>query len=197
MSANKLMDAAFVDKAEKHLARSDIILSVLEIPVAAAARAMELGRKHGIRTLLNPAPATQIDGAVLRNVDYITPNETELRILLGLAPDDPTLTPDLARRLKARGANEIIVTMGENGALMLSGGSFVEIAGLKVDVVDTTGAGDAFSSALGVALTEGRSLIDAVRFANCAGALACTKLGVIPALAHRDAVDRLYAKHYT
>jgi ribokinase len=196
MSANELLDAAFVNRAEDQIARSDIVLSVLEIPVKGAARAMELGRKHSVRTLLNPAPATPIDDAVLRNVDFITPNEIELRILLGLAPNDPTPTPELASRLTARGANEIIVTCGENGALVLSGGTFTEVAGIKVDVVDTTGAGDAFSSALAVGLTEGRSLIDAVRFANCAGALACTALGVIPAMARRDAVDRLYRKNY-
>jgi ribokinase len=196
MSANQLMDAAFVDNAEQQIAASDIVLSVLEIPVAAAARAMELSRKHRVRTLLNPAPATSISDTVLRNADYITPNEIELRILLGLAPDDPTPTPELATRLKARGANDIIVTMGENGALVLSGGLFTEVEGLPVDVVDTTGAGDAFSSALAVALTEGRTLIDAVRFANCAGALACTRLGVIPALAHRGEVDQLFAKRY-
>jgi ribokinase len=196
MSANKLMDAAFVDSAEGQIARSDIVLTVLEIPVAAASRALALGRKHDVPTLLNPAPATKLDEATLREVDYITPNETELRILLGLAPDDPTPTPELARRLKDCGPKHIIATMGENGALVVSGDTVTEVAGLKVDVVDTTGAGDAFSAGLAVALTEGRDLIDAVRFANCAGALACTKLGVIPALATRDMVDRLYAKHY-
>ncbi|HVO44487.1 MAG TPA: ribokinase [Aggregatilineales bacterium] len=196
MSANKLMDAAFVDKAETLISRSDIVLSVLEIPVAAAARAMELGRKHGVRTLLNPAPAARLDDAAIRNVDYITPNETELRILMGLSPDDPTPTPDLAKQLKARGAKNIIVTMGEKGALVLSDEASTQVPRLEVDVVDTTGAGDAFNSGLAVALTEGKDLIDAVKFANCAGALACTKLGVIPSLAKRDVVDRFYAQHY-
>jgi ribokinase len=196
MSANKLMDASFVDKAEDQIARSDIVMAVLEIPVPAAARAMELGRKHGVRTLLNPAPAVALDMAVLGNVDYITPNETELRVLLGLAPDDRTPTPELAARLRECGAKNIIVTMGEQGALILAEGTETHVPGLSVDVVDTTGAGDAFSSGLAVALTEGKSLLDAVRYANCAGALACTKLGVIPALAHRETVDQFYARHY-
>ncbi len=196
MSANKLMDAAFVDKAEPQIAKSDIVMSVLEIPVAAAARAMELGRKHGVRTLLNPAPATKLDDSVFRNIDTITPNETELRILMGLAPDDPTPTLDLAKRLQSRGAKNVIVTMGDKGALVLSGGSVTQAPGISVDVVDTTGAGDAFNSGLAVALIEGKSLIDAVNFANCAGALACTKLGVIPALAKRDMVQQLYTKNY-
>ncbi len=196
MAANKLMDAAFVDKAEQQIARSDVVMSVLEIPLVAAARAMELGRKHGVRTLLNPAPATKVGDDVLRNVDYITPNETELRILMGLAPDDPTPTLELAQRLHTRGAKNVIVTMGEKGALVLSEGQVTEVSRLTVDVVDTTGAGDAFNSGLAVALMEGRSLIDAVRFANCAGALACTKLGVIPSLATRDRVDQLYKQNY-
>ncbi|MBX3084557.1 MAG: ribokinase [Anaerolineae bacterium] len=196
MSANKLMDAAFVDKAEAQIARSDIVMTVLEIPVSAAARAMALGHKHGVRTLLNPAPATRLEDAVFQTVDYITPNETELRILQGLAPDDPTPTVELAQQLQRRGAKNIIVTMGEKGALVLTPTGMSTVPGLHIDVVDTTGAGDAFNSGLATALIEGKPLSEAVKFANCCGALACTKLGVIPALAQREAVDALYAKHY-
>jgi ribokinase len=196
MAANTLLDAAFVDGVEPQLARSDIVLSVLEIPVAAAARAMELGRRHGVRTLLNPAPAAPLDQTVLQNVDVLTPNETELRILLGLRPDDPTPTLTLARQLQARGVKTIVVTRGEQGALILAGDSVIEAPGVSVEVVDTTGAGDAFNAALAVALAEGQPLQAAVRFANCAGALACTKLGVIPALAERAAVERLYRVNY-
>lgn len=196
MSANKLMDAAFVDKAEQQIAQSDIVLSVLEIPLAAAARAMELGHQHGVRTLLNPAPAAKVGDEVLRHVDYITPNETELRVLMGLAPDDSTPTLELAKHLQAQGAKNVIVTMGEKGALVLSSGTITDLPRVNVEVVDTTGAGDAFNSGLAVALTEGRDLIEAVKFANCAGALACTKLGVIPSLATRDMVDNLYKQHY-
>lgn len=196
MSANKLMDAAFVDRAERQIARSDAVLSVLEIPVEAAARAMALGRKHGVRTLLNPAPAAPLDEAVLRNVDVLTPNETELRVLLGLAPDDPAPTLELARELAGRGARTIVVTRGEQGALVLDDGAVTEIPGASVEVVDTTGAGDAFSAGLAVALAEGKSLLAAVRFANCAGALACTRLGVIPALAGRAAVEALHDRRF-
>ncbi len=189
MAANTLMDAAFVDTVESQIARSKVVMSVLEIPVEAAARAMALGRKHGTLTLLNPAPAAPLDESVLQYVDLLTPNETELRILLGLPPDDPAPTPELARQLQARGVKTIIVTMGEKGALILTDGEVMPVPGLPVDVVDTTGAGDAFNAGLAVALGEGKSLVEAVQFANCAGALACTKLGVIPSLAHRPAVE--------
>ena len=103
---------------------------------------------------------------------------------MGLAPDDPTPTQALAQRLCAHAAcATLIVTLGAQGALVLDDDGMRTVAGVGVDVVDTTGAGDAFNSGLAVALAEGRSLDDAVRYANCAGALACTRLGVIPALA--------------
>jgi ribokinase len=196
MSANHLMDEAYVEAAEQQIAGSDIVMSVLEIPVLAAAHAMRLGRKHGVHTLLNPAPAAPLSDEVFRNVDFITPNETELRVLQGLPPDDPTPTEDLAHRLQARGAGKIIVTMGEQGSLVLTDGQSFHVPSVAVDVVDTTGAGDAFNSGLAIALAEGQDLVAAVRFATCSGALACTKLGVIPSLASRPAVDALYRQAF-
>ncbi len=196
MSANELMDVAFVDSVEGQIARSDVVMSVLEIPVAAAGRAMALGRKHGVRTILNPAPATKLDDSILQNIDYLTPNETELRILLGLAPNDPTPTLALAQQLRAHGVGNLIVTMGERGSLILTDDHFEEVPGVSVTVVDATGAGDAFNAGLAIALAEGQSLPDAVKFANCAGAIACTKLGVIPSLGTRAMVEALYERAY-
>jgi len=196
ISANKLLDAAFVDQVEAQIVHSDIVMTVLEIPVEAAAHAMELGRKYNVRTILNPAPATKVDDAILKNVDYLTPNETELRILLGLSPNDPTPTGELAQQLRQRGVGNLIVTMGEKGAMILTDDYIQEIPGATVEVVDTTGAGDAFNSGLAVALAEGKALVEAVKYANCAGAIACTKLGVIPALGARTMVDQLYTKTY-
>ncbi len=193
MGANKLMDAAFVDSVEAQIAQSDVVMSVLELPVAAAARAMALGKKHGVRTILNPAPATVLSDDVLANVDYLTPNETELRILLGLSPDDPTPTVDLAAKLRRRGVSNLIVTMGEQGALAMTDAGAAQVSSAPVDAVDTTGAGDAFNAGLAVALAEGWELLDAVKFAVCAGAIACAKLGVIPALGTRQKVAALYA----
>jgi ribokinase len=197
MGANKLMDAAFVDTAEDQIAPSHVVMSVLELPVAAAARAMELGRKHGVLTILNPAPATRLDERVLSHIDYLTPNETEVRLLLGLPPDDPTPTRVLARRLRQMGVGNLIVTRGGQGALILTNDLEAEVPAVPVEVVDTTGAGDAFNAGLAVALAEGRDLLTAVRYAACAGALACTALGVIPAFGDRAAVDRLFNASYS
>ena len=144
MSANRLMNEESVAMAEVQIARSQVVMSVLEIPVVAAGEAMALGRKHGILTVLNPAPAIQLSNQIIQNVDVITPNETELRILLGLAPDDTTHTRELANRLKDRGAKNVIVTMGEKGSLVLTQNAEVHVQSVPVKVVDTTGAGDSY-----------------------------------------------------
>lgn len=196
MSANDLMDPAFVDLAEAQIARSRIVMSVLEIPVAAAARAMELGKKHSVLTLLNPAPAAPLPDDMFQHIDIMTPNESELRILLGLPADDPTPTVELAQRMKARGVRTLVVTMGGDGALIVSDDGVQQVPTIAVDVVDTTGAGDAFNSGLAMALAEGKSLIEAVQYGCCAGAVACTRLGVIPALGTREVLDQLYREHY-
>lgn len=199
MGANEGMDASFVNGVEDRIARSDLVMSVLEIPVEAAARAMALGRKHGVRTILNPAPAARLDDSVLRNVDYLTPNETELRILQGLPPDDPAPTLELAQHLQSKGVRNLIVTQGEKGALILSedGTSEVEGVSLAREIVDTTGAGDAFNAGLAVALAEGFHLRNAVEYACCAGRLACDSLGVVPALARRSQVDQLFESTFS
>jgi ribokinase len=192
MGANELIDRQFVRKAETIVARSDVVLSVLEIPVEGAAEAMALGRKYGVKTILNPAPATPLQEEMLRVIDLITPNETELRILMGLTPDDAAPTRELALELQKKYGITVIVTRGESGMILVDSKGVSEFASVPVEVIDTTGAGDAFTAALAVSLAEGRDLPSAIKFAGCAGALACTKYGVIPSLAVRPEVDRLF-----
>jgi ribokinase len=192
MGANHLLSPEDVDQADDLIAGSDVVLSVLEIAPATAARAMRLARQHGVTTVLNPAPAQALDDELLAAVDVLTPNESELRILSGLAPDDPTPTLELAHGLQRRGVRQLVVTRGSQGALVVSGdGATHEVPGVPVSVVDTTGAGDAFTGALAVGLAEKMPLLEAVRFARLAGALACTRLGVIPALPSRAEVEAL------
>ena len=197
MGANELMDAAFVDRAESLIAESDVVMTVLELPLTAAMRAMELGRRHGVCTILNPAPAAPLPADMLPLVDVLTPNESELRILLGLQADDPRSSRALAGELRSRGAENVVVTLGRAGALILTDGIDTVVPAVKVDVTDTTGAGDAFNSGLAVALAEGRDLVDAVRFGVACGACACTSLGVIPGLPGRAEADVMYRKTLT
>jgi ribokinase len=194
MGANELVDAATVDAAETRIAESDVVMTVLEVPTAAAARAMELGRKHGARTILNPAPARPLPEAIFSSVDYLTPNESELRILLGLPADDSRLSRDLARELRRRGVRNVVVTLGRSGALILTDELETIVPAVEVEVTDSTGAGDAFNSGFAVALAEGRDIVEAARFGVVCGALACTRLGVIPSLPDRATADALYAR---
>jgi ribokinase len=196
MGANKLMDGKFVDNLEEQIAQSDVVMSVLEIPLEAASRAMDLGKKHGKKTILNPAPACRLDESILKNVDYLTPNETELRILLGLPPDDETSDLELAQKVFACNVKNIILTRGEKGVLVMNEDGQFEIPSISVDVVDTTGAGDAFNAGLAMALAEGKDLETACKFANCAGAIECQKIGVIPAMGDASMVTDLFNKVY-
>jgi ribokinase len=193
MGANELLDAAAVDGAEARIRESDVVMTVLEVPTAAAARAMEVGRRHGARTILNPAPARKLPEAVFASVDYLTPNESELRILLGLPADDAASSRELAGELRRLGVRNVVVTLGRSGALVLTDELDVMVPAIPVEVTDTTGAGDAFNSGFAVALAEGRDIVDAVRFGVACGGLACTRLGVIPGLPERARADAVYA----
>jgi len=188
--ANDLLLPEDVDAMEDEISRSDVVMSVLEIKPETAGRAMALGRKHGVLTILNPAPAQALSKEILRNVDVITPNETELKILLGLAPDENGDVKEMAKALQTMGVRNIVVTQGGSGVLIVDEtGKVSQIPGIQVSVVDTTGAGDAFNAALATALGEGKTLLEATKFAAVAGGLCCTKLGVIPALPTREMVE--------
>jgi ribokinase len=200
MGANHLLSPADVDAAEALIAGSRAVLTVLEISPATAGHALRLARQHGVLSILNPAPAQPLDDALLAAVDVLTPNESELRILCGLSPDDRSDTVELGHRLQRRGVRQLVVTRGSRGALVVTAdGGTHHVPGVEVQVVDTTGAGDAFTCALAVALAEsGRAndpagLLEAARFATYAGALAVTRLGVIPALPTRAEVEALRA----
>ena len=151
MGANELLDAAAVDAGEAQIAASDVVMTVLEVPISAAARTLELGRKHGATTILNPAPARAVPASIFASVDYLTPNESELRILLDLPADDPRPSRELAKELRRRGARNVITTLGRDGAMILTDTLDVHVPAVEVEVVDTTGAGDAFNSGFAVA----------------------------------------------
>jgi len=192
MGANELMDAAAVDAAEAAIAASDVVMTVLEVPTPAAARAMELGRNHGATTILNPAPARALPTSIFESVDYLTPNESELRILLNLPADDPRSSEELARELRRLGVRNVVTTLGREGAMIVTDTLNMHVPAIEVEVTDTTGAGDAFNSGFAMALAEGRDLIEAVRFGVACGGVACAKLGVIPSLPDRARADAAY-----
>ena len=189
LGANMRMRPEHVDKAEDVIAKSDIVLTQFEVPFKTVSRAMELGRKHGALTMWNPAPAKNVPQDFFENVDVITPNETEARILLGFEPDDPVPLDDLSKGIAGLGVKSAIVTLGKRGASVMTDGRRHVVPAPAVDALDPTGAGDAFNAALAVGLGEGLSLLDAVEQANHAGAYSVRHLGVIDGLPTREELE--------
>ncbi len=186
--ANALLSAADVAEAETALGSAAVVLTQLEIPVAAAARAMERGRANGAITVLNPAPASSLPASLLRSVDVLTPNESEAKVLAGYAPDAAVEPHVVAQELIRTGVKHVVITLGEEGALLVNADSRTHFPAVKVQPIDTTGAGDAFNAGLAVALAHRGSIEQAVEFATVIGAMAVTKEGVIPSLPRREEV---------
>jgi ribokinase len=191
--ANLRLTPTHVDGSEELIAAADIVMAQHEAPTETVARAMQLGRKHGALTIWNPAPAQALSTDVLPHVDLLTPNETEIRILLGLAPDDPTPTVELARSLLDYGIDRLVVTLGKEGALIVTAEGSELIPAVAITPLDPTGAGDCFNATLAVGLGEGLPLLEAVRQANYAGAFMTTHLGVIDGLPTRSQLDTFMA----
>ena len=189
LGANMCMRPEHVDAAETAIARNDILMTQFEVPTGTLARALELGKRHGARTILNPAPGRQVPKEVFQHVDVLTPNESETRILLGLPPDDLTPTSELALKLLDFGVQQIVVTRGKHGSLIVTEKSCQEIPPVMVKPVDATGAGDSFNAALAVSLGEGMNLEDAVWNSNFAGAYTTQFLGVISGLPTRSQLE--------
>ena len=188
--ANAQFSIADVDRAQELMRPPATVLTQLEIPLATAMRGMWRGREAGCTTILNPAPAQDLSAQDLSSVSVITPNETEARVCLGLTPADRADEETLGRRLLERGCGAALITLGERGCLCVTAEGCEQIPGFSVpEIVDTTGAGDAFNAALAVGLAEGRTLRAAARFANAAAALCCTALATLPAYRRRGEVD--------
>jgi ribokinase len=192
--ANELLTAADVAQCEGAFNSPAVVLTQLEIPVAAAEATMARGRERGAITILNPAPVRPLPPSILQLVDVLTPNQTEARVLAGLGPGADVEPEAVARRLIHSGVKQVVMTLGENGALIVTDKSSIRVPAVRMSAVDTTGAGDAFNAGLAIALACATSLEDAVRFATVTGGLAVTKEGVIPSLPNRDDVLQFYRK---
>jgi ribokinase len=180
-----------VEAFSPQLAEADIVIVSLEIPLETASAALRLAHEAGTLTLLNPAPAQRIPDECWKDVDLLTPNRTEAAILLGLDPDGPEGTDTLATRLHERSGATVILTQGAEGALISAHTGLTAIPPVPSHaVVDTTGAGDAFTAAVAVELAAGRSVDEAARFASQVGAYVVARPEVIPALPRREDLGR-------
>ncbi len=174
---------ADLESFQPALAAADIAVVSLEIPVDVAVRALQLAHEAGTTTLLNPAPAAPLPDDAWAYVDILTPNATEAAVLLGLEPDAATDAADLACTLHDRSGGTVIMTRGGDGALVCDASGVTPVPAVPARaVVDTTGAGDAFTAAAAVALAQGESAVSAAGFAARVGAYVVGHHEVIPAL---------------
>ncbi|MBU5349838.1 ribokinase [Paenibacillus lautus] len=167
-AANDRVTPEYVDQAAEVIQAADIVLIQQEIPEETVIHVSELCAKYQVPLMLNPAPARPVPSSVIERAAYITPNEHEAAILFG---DEPL--GDVLRRYP----NKLIVTEGKRGVRYFDGLQEVVVPGYKVEAVDTTGAGDTFNGAFAVALSEGMSIADSLRFANRAASLSVMKFG--------------------
>jgi ribokinase len=170
---------------------ADMLLLQLEIPLETVIHAASVAHQNGLRVILNPAPARQLPDSLLADVDILVPNESELQLLTGMPVTDTDSAKTAAKTLLAKGVKTVIVTLGANGALLVTGEQTAHIPAFNVDVVDTTAAGDAFIGGLVAASLKGKSLEEAVRYGNASGALAATKFGAQPSLPMAKEVEKL------
>lgn len=189
--ANSRLDASAVETAVEAIRNADVVLCQLETEPEPVRVTMELAEANGIASVLNPAPARELPAELLGSVSYLTPNRTEARILAGYPPDADVDDHSIAAELLDRGVSTVVLTQGADGALVVTPDESVSISAPDVDVVDTTGAGDAFNAGFAVALAEGHGPVKATRFGCRTGSLACTGYEVVPALPEREAVDAL------
>ena len=188
--ANRALTLADVDRRAADFAWAEVVVCSLEIPLATARRALECARRYGALTILNPAPLPDRGLDFLDLGDYVTPNDGEAARLTGLPLADLDGAATVAAAVHALGSAHAIVTLGAGGAVAAGAGGRVHVPAFEVTAVDTTGAGDAFNGALGVALAERRPMAEAMRFANAAAGLACTVRGAQPSLPTRQQVER-------
>jgi len=191
--ANATVSAEDVDRIDRVIAESDIVLLQLEIPMDAVERAAAAAKQHEKPVILNPAPARKLSDELLRSVDYITPNRSELEIMTGMDLSRHSLEEAMDRLLEL-GPRCVVTTLGAEGAAWkLQGGPLVRQAAYRVPVTDTTGAGDAFNAGLAYYLAAGHELEQAVRSAMKVSALAVTKFGAQDGMPTREEVEQFNA----
>jgi ribokinase len=194
--ANGRVNGQDLLRAEGLFGSARILLLQFEIPYPAVKQAAALAQQHELQVILNPAPAREIDRGLLNDVDVLVPNQTELSLISGLPISGRSSLERAVRKVLGLGVGTLVVTLGEEGALAATPEGLELVPGIQVEAVDTTAAGDAFIGGLAAALRDNYSLLEAVRYANCAGALAVTTFGAQPSLPEGSEVKKLYRKTY-
>ncbi|MGN8648035.1 ribokinase [Gracilibacillus sp. HCP3S3_G5_1] len=175
--ANDEVTTAYIEQIKAAILDSDYVLLQFEIPKETIEFCIDICHRHNIPVIVNPAPAMELDSGIWEKATYITPNETERKQLFSNQLNE-----------------QLITTKGKQGVSFIENGEEKHVKSHDVDVLDTTGAGDTFNGALAVALAEGRSLTEAVTFANATAALSVGKIGAQAGMPTREQVEQFLKK---
>lgn len=188
--ANADMTVTDIDSVADVIKSSGILLLQLEIPMDAVLHAAEIAYNAGVQVVLNPAPAAVLPAELLKYVSILIPNETEASAISGIDINNFETAAAAAERLKGMGVREVIITMGSRGSVVCDG-DCTFVPAVKVNAVDTTAAGDTFCGGVCVALSEGKDMLEAVKFATAASSIAVQRPGAQDSIPNRCEVDKM------
>ena len=177
-AANNYCSKELIDENIDVIKNADILITQLEIPIETVEYVLKIAKENGVKTILNPAPAREISNDILKNVDFITPNETEFEVILAKElKDAKELEEAMIYWQNKNKCTKLIVTRGKDGSSYVEDNKVKTISTINVDVIDTTGAGDTFNGALAHGISNELSINDAITFAGIAASLSVTKFG--------------------
>ncbi len=187
--ANSKLTAQALEPHLDKIRHAECLLVQLETPLDGIEKAALVAAEHGTKVILNPAPARKLPDSLLAVVDVITPNETEVEVLTGIAVTDDHSAQCAANKLHDKGIEIVLITLGSKGVWVSQKEQSELIPGFNVDAIDTTAAGDTFNGALATGLLEGMSLTSAIQFANAAAAISVTRFGAQTSIPTRSEIE--------
>jgi len=194
LGANGSLSVNDLRRMEQHWGGVGVFVTQLEIPLETVDRGLRTAKDQGAVILLNPSPPIPLASYILSTVDFIVPNEVEAQLLTGIKWKGDREIRKMANRLLDMGAKNVIITLGPKGLFFKNRNEELWMKAFRVNVVDTTAAGDAFLGGLATSLSENKPIQEALKFANGAGALATTKLGAQPSLPSRRELESFLAR---
>lgn len=188
--ANYKLSVEDIKKSEELISKAKVLLIQLEIPMETVAFALELAKKHGVTTILNPGPAKYISEEIWPNIDYITPNESETHFLVGVNPNSDENIKKASDLLLEKVNKGVVLTLGQRGAYYSSKeGKSILVPSIKVSAVDPTAAGDVFNGYLAQGISEGEWVRNSIIFANKAATISVTRKGAQSSIPHKEELN--------
>lgn len=184
-----------LDSIKSLIQSSDLLIVQLEMDLNMIEQAVAYAVEVQVPVILNPAPAQKLGDELLKNVTYLTPNETEVELLTGIKVLTLEDAKNAGKILLEKGVQNVVITLAANGSLVVNQTESFHVPSFKVQPVDTVAAGDAFNGALAVGIVNKKPMREAVEFANAVGALTVTREGAIPSLPSKVEVEHFLSQH--